>query len=79
LDRRIYPLTWENLVKSLDVQLWEHMSNAAKAILQNKVEAVGKPAGTLVMDPAKASALLNDGFTFVACGSDYRLVGAWCG
>jgi len=53
----------------LDVQLWEHISNAAK-----KVEAVGKPAGTLVMDPDKASTLLNDGFTFVACGSDLGLL-----
>jgi len=53
----------------LDVQLWEHISNAAK-----KVEAAGKPAGTLVMDPDKASALLNDGFTFVACGSDLGLL-----
>jgi len=52
-----------------DVQLWEHISNAAK-----KVEAVGKPVGTLVMDPAKASSLLNDGFTFVACGSDLGLL-----
>lgn len=53
----------------LDVQLWEHISNAAR-----KVEAAGKPAGTLVMDPTKASALLNDGFTFVACGSDLGLL-----
>jgi len=52
-----------------DVQLWEHIDNAAK-----KVEAVGKPVGTLVMDPTKASALLNDGFTFVACGSDLGLL-----
>jgi len=53
----------------LDVQLWERISNAAK-----QVEAVGKPAGTLVMDPAKASALLSDDFTFVACGSDTGLL-----
>lgn len=52
-----------------DVQLWEHIANGAKL-----VEAAGKPAGTLVMDPAKASRLINDGFTFVACGSDLGLL-----
>ena len=52
-----------------DVQLWEHIGNAAK-----QVEAAGKPAGTLVLDPAKGAALLNDGFTFVACGSDLSLL-----
>lgn len=52
-----------------DAQLWEHISNAAK-----QVETVGKPAGTLVMDSTKASTLLNDGFTFVACGSDTGLL-----
>lgn len=52
-----------------DAQLWEHISNGAKA-----VEAVGKPAGTLVLDPVKASNLFNDGFTFVACGSDLSLL-----
>ncbi|MCL4131865.1 UNVERIFIED_CONTAM: hypothetical protein GTU68_031251 [Idotea baltica] len=52
-----------------DEQLWEHIVNGAK-----RVEAVGKPAGTLVFDPAKASALLNDDFTFIACGSDLGLL-----
>lgn len=52
-----------------DVQLWEHIANGAK-----RVEAVGKPAGTLVLDATKASRLLNDGFTFVACGSDLSLL-----
>ena len=52
-----------------DSQLWEHITNAAK-----KVEAAGKPAGTLVFDPTKATALLKDDFTFVACGSDLGLL-----
>lgn len=52
-----------------DVQLWEHISNGAK-----RVEAIGKPAGTLVMDPDKGVRLFNDGFSFVACGSDLGLL-----
>ncbi len=57
------------LGQTSDAQLWEHITNAAK-----QVEAVGKPAGTLVLDAGKASRLLNDGFTFVACGSDLALL-----
>lgn len=52
-----------------DAQLWEHIGNAAK-----RVEAIGKPAGTLVMDPDKGARLFNDGFSFVACGSDLGLL-----
>jgi len=52
-----------------DVQLWEHIANGAKI-----VEAVGKPAGTLVLDATKAARLINDGFSFVACGSDLSLL-----
>jgi len=52
-----------------DAQLWEHIGNAAK-----RVEAIGKPAGTLVMDADKGSRLLNGDFTFVACGSDLGLL-----
>ncbi len=52
-----------------DAQLWEQIGNAAKA-----VEALGKPAGTLVMDASRAASLLNDSFTFVACGSDLGLL-----
>ena len=32
------------------------------------------PVGTLVSDPAFAAELLNDGFSFVACGSDAGLL-----
>jgi len=52
-----------------DAQLWELIGNAAK-----RVEAVGKPAGTLALDPVRASQLINDGFSFVACGSDLSLL-----
>lgn len=52
-----------------DAQLWETIGNAAKT-----VQAAGKPAGTLVMDPTKAARLINDGFSFVACGSDLGLL-----
>jgi len=57
------------LGKVNDVQLWEHIGNAAKV-----VEAVGKPAGTLVLDAEKAARLFNNGFSFVACGSDLGLL-----
>lgn len=57
------------LGKVNDAQLWEHIGNAAK-----RVEAVGKPAGTLVLDADKAARLFNDGFSFVACGSDLGLL-----
>ena len=35
---------------------------------------IGVPVGTLVSDPAFAAELLNDGFSFVACGSDAGLL-----
>lgn len=57
------------LGKLADSQLWEVIADGAK-----RVESVGKPAGTLVMDAAKASNLLNGDFTFVACGSDLGLL-----
>jgi len=34
----------------------------------------GMPVGTLVSDPAFAAELLNEGFSFVACGSDAGLL-----
>lgn len=52
-----------------DEKLWEHIMTAAK-----KVDALGKPCGTLVMNSEKASALINEGFSFVACGSDLGLL-----
>ncbi len=35
-----------------------------------KLQAMGMPCGTLVLDTAFAAELLNDGFTFVATGTD---------
>ncbi len=37
-------------------------------------EREGKPSGTLVGNPDKAIELFNQGFTFVACGSDANLL-----
>ena len=37
-------------------------------------EAAGKPCGTLVGNGDKATELLNEGFTFVACGTDTSLL-----
>ena len=39
-----------------------------------KLMAKGVPVGTLVMDPDFAAKLLNEGFTFVACGQDTVLL-----
>jgi 4-hydroxy-2-oxoheptanedioate aldolase len=40
----------------------------------NKMIAMDMPVGTLVLDPKFATKLLNDGFTFVACGIDSSLL-----
>ncbi len=53
-----------------DPDLWQIIRKAAK-----QVEACGKPAGTLVFNPDMAASLINDdGFTFVACGSDLGML-----
>jgi len=57
------------LGKPLDAAVWDLIMPAAK-----KLMAKGVPVGTLVMDPAFAAKLLNDGFTFVACGQDTTLL-----
>lgn len=49
--------------------VWDLIKPAAQALI-----AKGVPVGTLVMDTAFAGALLNDGFTFVACASDAGLL-----
>jgi 4-hydroxy-2-oxoheptanedioate aldolase len=44
-----------------------------------KVQNLGKPTGTLVVDPAFASNLLtNKGFTFLACGVDTGILKKGC-
>ena len=49
--------------------VWEAIWPVARALMAKDV-----PVGTLVSDPAFATRLLNDGFTFVACGSDIGLL-----
>ena len=34
----------------------------------------GVPVGTLVLDDAFAAELMNEGFTFVACGTDTSIL-----
>lgn len=53
----------------LDPDVWALIRPAAQ-----KLVAMGMPVGTLVQDPAFAATLLNEGFTFVACGSDTGLL-----
>lgn len=57
------------LGKSTDPAVWEVINSAARQLI-----AKGVPVGTLVFDPEFAAKLLNDGFTFVACGSDLNLL-----
>lgn len=49
--------------------VWAAIGEAAKV-----VHAAGKPTGTLVQSADKAVELFNDGFSFVACGSDLGLL-----
>ena len=49
--------------------VWELISSAAKKLIAKDI-----PVGTLVLDPQFAAKLLNDGFTFVACGVDTALL-----
>jgi 4-hydroxy-2-oxoheptanedioate aldolase len=53
----------------MDPAVWELIKTAAQKLI-----AKGVPVGTLVMDPDFAADLLNEGFTFVACGSDTGLL-----
>ena len=53
------------LGKTMDPAVWSLIKGAAKKLI-----AKGVPVGTLVLDADFAAELLNDGFTFVACGVD---------
>lgn len=53
----------------MDPAVWDLIKPAAQALI-----ARGVPVGTLVMDPDFAAGLLDEGFTFVACGSDTGLL-----
>lgn len=50
-------------------EVWNLIRPAAKKLMD-----IGVPVGTLVFDPHFAAELLDDGFTFVACGSDTGLL-----
>lgn len=50
-------------------EVWELIMPAAKSLMER-----GIPVGTLVGDADFAARLLNEGFTFVACGSDLGLL-----
>jgi len=55
--------------KPTDPAVWELIRPAA-----DKLMAANIPVGTLVYDPDFAASLLNDGFSFVACGGDTTLL-----
>ena len=52
-----------------DPEVWAAIDQAAK-----KVMGLGKAVGTLVTSAEKGAELLNQGFSFVACGSDLGLL-----
>lgn len=57
------------LGKPLDSAVWDLIRPAAKALI-----AKGVPVGTLVTNAEFAAELLNEGFSFVACGTDSGLL-----
>jgi len=57
------------LGKPLDAEVWDLIRPCAKALI-----AKGMPVGTLVNDGDFAAQLLNEGFSFVACGTDTTLL-----
>ena len=57
------------LGKPMDPEIWKLIRPAARKLMER-----GMPVGTLVSDASFAAELLNDGFSFVACGSDTGLL-----
>ncbi len=57
------------LGKPMDPEVWDLIKPAAKKLI-----AKGVPVGTLVLDPVFAAELMNEGFSFVACGTDAGLL-----
>lgn len=57
------------LGKPMDPEVWSLVRPVARRLIDK-----GVPVGTLVLDPAFATELLNDGFNFVACGTDTGLL-----
>ncbi|WP_323764847.1 HpcH/HpaI aldolase family protein [Marinovum sp.] len=50
-------------------EVWDRIRPVARRLMDK-----GMPVGTLVTDVALAAALLDEGFTFVACGTDTGLL-----
>ncbi len=55
--------------KPMDPEVWELIKPAAQKLI-----AKGMPVGTLVLDAGFAAELLNEGFSFVACGTDTSIL-----
>ncbi len=53
----------------MHADVWATIRPVARALMKK-----GMPVGTLVTDPGFATQLLNEGFTFVACGTDTGLL-----
>jgi len=57
------------LGRPMDAEVWARIRPVAQKLI-----ARGMPVGTLVSDPAFAAQLMDEGFTFVACGLDTGLL-----
>jgi len=57
------------LGKPMDPKVWDLIKPVARSLIDN-----GVPVGTLVQDVTFARSLIDDGFSFVACGSDAGLL-----
>lgn len=57
------------LGKALDADVWDMIRPVAQRLM-----AKGVPVGTLVTDADFAAGLLNEGYSFVACGTDVGLL-----
>lgn len=57
------------LGQPMNSAVWDVIRPAARKLMD-----AGVPVGTLVFDTTFAAELLNDGFSFVACGSDAALL-----
>jgi len=57
------------LGRPMDAQVWALIRPVAQKLI-----ARGMPVGTLVTDPGFAAELMDEGFTFVACGLDTGLL-----
>ena len=55
--------------KPMDPEVWALIKPAAQKLI-----AKGMPVGTLVLDAGFAAELLNEGFSFVACGTDTSIL-----